>query len=86
LIFKIRNNLIEISEEIDEGVCYLCKGEIEKGLIIEYSEYINNQKHIVNLPVHKECYRLSKNPNLRLIKPKSFYQSPIKYKNSHIFF
>ena len=61
LVFKIKNNLIDNSEEIDEGLCYLCKCEIEEGYLLEYEEEIKGNESKVKFPVHKGCYDLSKN-------------------------
>ena len=68
LISRIKNGLVEISEELDEGRCYLCRRTIEKGFLLEYNEEIKGIESTVGLPVHKKCYRSIKNPNLRSIK------------------
>lgn len=58
---KIRNNFIEKIEELDEGICYLCKGKISDGLLLEYNEIERNLETVAKIPVHKSCYDLSKN-------------------------
>lgn len=58
---KIRNKKFNSLENLEEGICYLCKGKIQQGFLVEYSEKIRGLESEVKLPIHKKCFELSKN-------------------------